>query len=197
MAHPKMNLSSTWKKWNLQIAFGSAMVLLIFVAAFAYRSIVKSEESTAWVTNTRDVLKNIQLLRYSVESISLNIGRYLITGNESYLGFYHTNLMGIEQERASIGAALIKQDDNLKQIPTVILTTSESEADIVKSYELQANGYLCKPVELDRFESLVKSIDDYWVKKTRLPPLPQKNLSRFMNFENDSDFENDTETVAR
>jgi len=65
--------------------------------------------------------------------------------------------------------SLIKADNDLKTIPTVILTTSEAEADVARSYELQANCYLCKPVELDAFESLVNSIYDYWFVKTRLP----------------------------
>jgi chemotaxis family two-component system response regulator Rcp1 len=65
--------------------------------------------------------------------------------------------------------AHIKEDDNLKTIPTVILTTSESEADIVKSYQLQANCYLSKPVQLDAFEALVKSINDFWLIKVKLP----------------------------
>jgi len=63
----------------------------------------------------------------------------------------------------------IKEDDSLKTIPTVILTTSESEADIVKSYQLQANCYLSKPVQLDAFENLVRSINDFWLTKVKLP----------------------------
>jgi two-component system, chemotaxis family, response regulator Rcp1 len=66
--------------------------------------------------------------------------------------------------------AFIKADDNLKTIPTVILTTSEAEADIVKSYKLHANCYFSKPVQLDAFEKLVKSINDFWLTKVRLPP---------------------------
>ena len=65
--------------------------------------------------------------------------------------------------------AHIKEDDSLKTIPTVILTTSEAEADIVKSYELRANCYLSKPVQLDAFESIVKSINDFWLTKVKLP----------------------------
>ena len=65
--------------------------------------------------------------------------------------------------------AQIKGDDSLKTIPTVILTTSESEADIVKSYQLQANCYLSKPVQLDAFERLVGSINDFWLTKVKLP----------------------------
>ena len=65
--------------------------------------------------------------------------------------------------------AQIKEDEDLKTIPTVILTTSEAEEDIVRSYELKANSYLTKPVQLDAFESLVKSINDFWLTKARLP----------------------------
>ena len=65
--------------------------------------------------------------------------------------------------------ALIKEDEDLKTIPTVILTTSEAEADIVKSYQLQANCYLSKPVQLDEFEGLVRSINDFWLTRVKLP----------------------------
>lgn len=65
--------------------------------------------------------------------------------------------------------ALIKADEDLKSIPTVILTTSDAEVDIVKSYQLQANCYLSKPVQLEEFEKLVASINDFWLTKVRLP----------------------------
>ena len=65
--------------------------------------------------------------------------------------------------------AQIKGDENLKTIPIVILTTSDSEADILKSYQLQANCYLTKPVQFDAFEILVKSINDFWLTKVKLP----------------------------
>jgi chemotaxis family two-component system response regulator Rcp1 len=65
--------------------------------------------------------------------------------------------------------AHIKADEGLKMIPTVILTTSDAEADITYSYNLQANCYLNKPVQLEAFESLVKSINDFWLVKATLP----------------------------
>jgi chemotaxis family two-component system response regulator Rcp1 len=65
--------------------------------------------------------------------------------------------------------ARIKEDDKLKTIPTVILTTSDAEVDIAKSYQLQANCYLNKPVQLEAFENLVKSINDFWLKEVKLP----------------------------
>jgi CheY-like chemotaxis protein len=69
--------------------------------------------------------------------------------------------------------AHIKEDDSLKTIPTVILTTSGSEADIATSYQLHANCYLRKPVQLDEFEALVKSINDFWLTKVMLPQQSQ------------------------
>jgi two-component system, chemotaxis family, response regulator Rcp1 len=65
--------------------------------------------------------------------------------------------------------AQLKSDDKLKSIPIIILTTSEAEADIAKSYQLHANCYLSKPVQLDAFENLVTSINDFWLTKTKLP----------------------------
>ena len=70
--------------------------------------------------------------------------------------------------------AHIKADNDLKMIPTVILTTSNSEADVLKSYQLRANCYLSKPVELVAFENLVKSINDFWLTKAQLPPHEQR-----------------------
>jgi chemotaxis family two-component system response regulator Rcp1 len=65
--------------------------------------------------------------------------------------------------------AHIKGDELLKTIPTVILTTSDADVDITKSYQLQVNCYLNKPVQLDEFEKLVKSINDFWLKEVKLP----------------------------
>jgi two-component system, chemotaxis family, response regulator Rcp1 len=61
--------------------------------------------------------------------------------------------------------AQIKGNDSLKTIPTVILTGSAAEADILKSYQLQANCYLCKPANSEGFASLVNSINDFWLTK--------------------------------
>jgi len=69
--------------------------------------------------------------------------------------------------------ARIKEDDSLKLIPTVILTTSDAQADIVRSYQLHANCYLRKPVRLDEFEKLVKSINDFWLNTVKLPQQTQ------------------------
>ena len=63
----------------------------------------------------------------------------------------------------------IKQDSNLKLIPVIILTTSKADDDICKSYSLQANCYITKPVELEEFLDVVKSIEDFWLEIVMLP----------------------------
>jgi CheY-like chemotaxis protein len=63
----------------------------------------------------------------------------------------------------------IKQDDNLRRIPVVVITSSEAEQDILKSYDLHANCYVCKPVNLDQFVNVVKSVESFWVSIVRLP----------------------------
>ena len=65
--------------------------------------------------------------------------------------------------------AEIKQDDTLKTIPVVILTTSSAEEDILKTYGLHANCYVTKPVELEQFMIVVKSIQDFWFTFVKLP----------------------------
>lgn len=66
--------------------------------------------------------------------------------------------------------AHIKSDEDLKTIPTIILTVSGAESDVLKSYQLKANCYLSKPVRLSAFQSLVKSINEFWLTKAQLPP---------------------------
>jgi chemotaxis family two-component system response regulator Rcp1 len=65
--------------------------------------------------------------------------------------------------------AEIKADPNLRRIPVVVLTTSSSEEDILKIYDLHANCYITKPVDLEQFMGVVKSIEDFWVSVVKLP----------------------------
>ncbi|NBH05130.1 response regulator [Amycolatopsis sp. SID8362] len=63
----------------------------------------------------------------------------------------------------------IKQDPQLRTIPVVVLTTSEAEEDILRSYELHANAYVTKPVDFEKFIEVVRKIDDFWVSVVQLP----------------------------
>jgi chemotaxis family two-component system response regulator Rcp1 len=63
----------------------------------------------------------------------------------------------------------VKKNPKLRRIPVVILTTSKAEEDILKSYDLHANCYITKPVDLDQFMIVIKSIEDFWLTVVKLP----------------------------
>jgi chemotaxis family two-component system response regulator Rcp1 len=66
--------------------------------------------------------------------------------------------------------AAIKRDPALRRIPVVVLTTSEAERDILEAYQLHANAYIVKPVDLDQFLGVVRSIESFWLAVVKLPP---------------------------
>lgn len=64
----------------------------------------------------------------------------------------------------------IKKDDSLKTIPVVVMTSSRAEEDIVRTYKLHANCYITKPLDLQQFSNIVRSIDHFWFRIVTLPP---------------------------
>ena len=68
--------------------------------------------------------------------------------------------------------AEIKADPDLRRIPVVVLTTSRAEIDIVRTYNLHANCYVVKPVDLDQFIGIIQSIENFWLSAVTLPPVP-------------------------
>ena len=66
--------------------------------------------------------------------------------------------------------AEIKADENLRRIPVAVLTTSQAEKDILTSYNLHANCYITKPVDLDEFVRVVRGIENFWLSIVKLPP---------------------------
>ena len=66
--------------------------------------------------------------------------------------------------------AEVKADESLRRIPVVILTISQAEEDILKTYDLHANCYITKPVDLDQFLKVVRTIEEFWLTIVRLPP---------------------------
>ncbi|HEY9846911.1 MAG TPA: response regulator, partial [Candidatus Caenarcaniphilales bacterium] len=65
--------------------------------------------------------------------------------------------------------AEIKTDKNLRRVTVVIMTTSQAEADIIRAYNLHANCYITKPLDLDQFIKVVKSIEEFWLTIVKLP----------------------------
>lgn len=68
----------------------------------------------------------------------------------------------------------LKRDPSLSSIPVTILTTSQAEEDIARSYELRANAFVTKPVDLDQFTKVVRSIENFWFQVVQLPPGPPR-----------------------
>lgn len=68
----------------------------------------------------------------------------------------------------------IKSDDELKRIPVVVLTISEADEDVIKSYNLHANCYITKPIDLNQFIKVVRSIENFWLTIVKLPPNGRK-----------------------
>lgn len=66
----------------------------------------------------------------------------------------------------------LKADPSLRSIPVVVLTSSDAEKDVIKSYDLGANCYITKPVDLDQFADVVRCIEDFWFVVVKLPPAP-------------------------
>lgn len=68
--------------------------------------------------------------------------------------------------------AEVKGDDELKRIPVVVLTTSQAEEDILRSYDLHANAYVAKPVQLEQFLKVIRALEQFWLAVVTLPPSP-------------------------
>ena len=66
----------------------------------------------------------------------------------------------------------LKTDGNLKRIPVVVLTTSKAPEDVLQAYGLNANCYIAKPIDLEQFIEVVRSIEHFWLSVATLPPLP-------------------------
>jgi CheY-like chemotaxis protein len=64
----------------------------------------------------------------------------------------------------------VKNDEDLRRIPVIVLTTSAADEDVLRSYDLHANAYITKPVDFDRFVDVVRQIDDFFISVVRLPP---------------------------
>jgi CheY-like chemotaxis protein len=74
--------------------------------------------------------------------------------------------------------AEIKQDESLRCIPVVVLTTSQAEEDITRSYHLHANAYVTKPVDLNKFYEVVRSFEQFWLAAVTLPPANGQTTNR-------------------
>jgi CheY-like chemotaxis protein len=137
-------------------------------------NILLVEDNPGDVRLTREVLQEGKLLNHlyvagdGVEALEFlrHEGRFAKTPHPDLI-LLDLNLPRMDGREL---LAIIKADANLRRIPVVILTTSKAEEDIIASYNLYANCYITKPVDLDQFFSVVKSVEDFWFTVVKLPP---------------------------
>ncbi len=126
-----------------------------------------------------------KLIKVSLESQLVANDLYIVNTGEEGMDFLHQrgdyssvvprpDLILLDLNMPGMGGKeflkRIKDDKNLKQIPVVIVTTSDLEKDIIDSYDLQASGYVRKPVTLDGFKEVMKKIGEYWFVLCKRPP---------------------------
>jgi chemotaxis family two-component system response regulator Rcp1 len=145
-----------------------------------YMSLVKPIDILLVEDNPGDA----DLAREALEGSKLNNKLFVVSDGEAAMNFLHKSggyadmprpdliLLDLNLPRKDGREVLaeIKAHKNLKRIPVVILTTSQSEEDVLKSYNLHANCYITKPIDLSQFIRVVRSIEDFWLSIVVLPP---------------------------
>jgi two-component system, chemotaxis family, response regulator Rcp1 len=131
------------------------------------------EDSPADVDLTREALEdtkihnNLSIVSDGVEALTF------LRREGEYADAPHPDLilldLNLPKKDGREVLAEIKADPRLRRIPVVVLTTSEADQDILRSYDLHANCYVTKPVDLDAFVEVVRSIEDFWLAIVRLP----------------------------
>jgi CheY-like chemotaxis protein len=126
---------------------------------------------------------DIRLVRESLKEGKLKNNLFVVTDGVEAMDFLHKKGKYSDEAKPDLilldlnlpkkdgrkVLAEIKADVNLKRIPVVILTTSAAEADILKTYDLHANCYIVKPLDLNQFINVVKSIENFWLSIVKLP----------------------------
>jgi len=115
-----------------------------------------------------EIRTNIHIANDGEEAISF------LCGKDQFLGSPLPDIIildwNLPKKDGSEVLKKIKENNNLKNVPVIILTTSSAKEDIFQAYDLQANAYLVKPIDLDECMKVIKSIEDFWFKTVTLPP---------------------------
>ncbi len=132
------------------------------------------EDNPGDIRLTKEALKDSKLKNnLSVTTNGVDALAFL-RGQDQYTGAPRPGIILLDLNLPKMDGrevlAEIKDDDKLKRIPVVILTTSEDEKDVFTTYDLHANCYITKPVDLDRFVEIVKTIEGFWFQIVKLPP---------------------------
>ena len=118
------------------------------------------------------MINNLSVVRNGVEAMAF------LRGEGEYANVPQPDIILLDLNMPKMDGrevlAEIKKDDTLRHIPVIVLTTSEAEQDIIKSYDMHANCYITKPVDLDQFNTVIKSIKDFWLGIVKLPRSEKK-----------------------
>lgn len=125
------------------------------------RLVVESMKESKRPTNLRTVKDGVEAMAY--------LNREGIFANEVRPDIILLDL-NLPRKNGKEVLAEIKKDPSLKRIPVIVLTASSADRDILNSYDLNANCYITKPVSLDKFTEVVKSIENFWLTVVKLPP---------------------------
>jgi CheY-like chemotaxis protein len=133
------------------------------------RMMIKDAFEESKLVNPVDFVEDgVQLMEYLRRE-----GEFKRFANQPYPGFI---LLDLNMPRKDGRTALkeIKESATLHRIPIVILTTSKAEEDIIKTYNLGVNSFICKPVSFDKLVEIVKTVGRYWIEIVALPPECQR-----------------------
>jgi CheY-like chemotaxis protein len=132
------------------------------------------EDNPGDIELTREALKNHKVLNNLSVVEDGEAALAFLKREGSYAGVPRPDLVLLDLNLPKIDGkevlAEIKADQVLKRIPVVVLTTSQDEEDILKSYNLHANCYITKPIDFNKFVKVVKGIEDFWMSIVLLPP---------------------------
>jgi CheY-like chemotaxis protein len=131
------------------------------------------EDDPGDVLMTREALAESKVLNnLTVVSNGEEALRYLLQEGE-YAGAVRPDLVLLDLNLPRVDGrevlARVKADERLRTIPVVILTTSEAEEDVLRSYQLHANAYVTKPVDFESFVDVIRQVDDFFISVVRLP----------------------------
>lgn len=127
---------------------------------------------------------DVNMMRETLDESGMAVELHVVSDGEEAMEFLHREGpfaavprpdlvlldIGLPRKNGLEVLSEVKGDPALRRIPVIILTTSKAEEDILKSYDLHANAYLTKPVHLDGFLQLVRSIKEFWFGSAKLPP---------------------------
>ena len=147
----------------VQLAFGSAVAVLVAVGSLAYHSVLASNDSSAWVRHTLEVLENLQDTQLAMETIVESARGFVLTGDETYLERYQTNLSSLAQHEAAVRSLTVDNPEQQRRITALEKITAEREqraktnislrreqglaaaADVIRSGSgQQATGDICR-----------------------------------------------------